>query len=234
MALKIKADTLHDFIVKATAKGLVADCKLVFDELGLRMQHKDSPGMVYIDAFLDKTAFVDYEAMTLEVKSTDVLLKALVQFGDNVIQLARTETMARVFSDTMGFDLALAENVVCHKVVDTSKLVYDHNIIVRSSMAKQLVEMAKVVKSDEVFVQNAGKELIYHLGKASDKASVKSPTLIDANYVTTFDLTYFTKLTANMAPMVEFSIGCERPSKWTEKTDKLVITYLLTPVIPAA
>jgi len=230
MTLKIKASTLHSFLVKTTANGLVTDCKLVFGENALEMKHKDPPGVIYIGGFLDKSAFVEYEPMTLEMKSTETVLKILAMFKDNVINIVRNDNMAKIQDETSSFDLALAEKVACHKEGPIPALDYDNTLLCKKSMADQIVKSSSVVKSDSIVVANENKVLSFSIGKESDKAQVTCATPVDEKKTTTFDLGYFQKLTSNMDIIFDLSIGDNVPSKFHEKTDKYECTYFITPV----
>lgn len=230
MTLKVKAEIIRNFLVKTTADGLVKDCKLVFGAKGLEMMHKDENGVVLIQGLLDKSVFGEYEEMTLEVKDTNTLLKALRTFKDNLLNIVRENNMAKIFDENGGFDLALAEQVDCHFDKELPALEFNNTILTKKSMVTGIAERQGIVASETVLVQNANKELVFQVGEQVDHAQVRMPTNCDVEVSAVFDADYFNKLAKNFDAVFDLSIGFEgTPSRFVEKTDKYAITYYLTP-----
>lgn len=231
MVLKIEANKLREFIVKTTADGLVKDCYLDFKEDGLHMSHKDEQGVVLIVGVLDKSNFKGYDPVNLVIKDSNVFIKSLKTFGDNLLNIVKKDNMVRIFDENGGFDLALAESVDCHFDKPVPGLEYNNTILVKKSMVTGIVERSSIVKSESILVQNVGKELIFQIGEETDHADVRMPTSVEQDVTTSFDLEYFKNLTKNFDTVFDLSIGFDGvPSKFVEKNDKYSIIYFLTPV----
>jgi len=228
--IKIKANKLKDFLIKTTADGLVSDAKLIFSVTGLKMQHKDEPGVICIVGLLDKSNFNEYEELILDVKSTKTLINALKTFKDNMINIVKKDNMAKILDENGGFDLALAEKIICYKE-SQGELAYKNKILVKKSMVDTIVERSSIVASDEVIILNKDKELSFSIGKESDLANSKAISNVEEELKTSFDLAYFKSITAKLDPIFDFSIGVNgMPSRFEEKTDKYSITYYITPI----
>lgn len=230
--MKIKAKALRDFLIKSTADGLVTDAKLEFLATGLQMRHKDPVGVVYVAAFLNKTEFLDYPTteLILEIRDTDVLLRMLKSFGEDIIQITREGNMAKIQSESSSFDLALGEKIECFKPGDIPKLEYSHSIICKKSMVETIIEAAKIVKSETVEATNKDKKFNFNIGKESDKAKVFCESLVDEELKTIFDLKYFERVSNALGMIFDLNIGGEMPSKFTEKSDKHNLLIYMSPV----
>jgi len=232
MTIKIKADALKDFFVKATADGLVTDAKLEFLATGLQMRHKDPAGIIYVAAFLSKTEFLDYSSpeTTLEIPDTGVLLQVLKTFGDATIQINREGNMAKIQSEDSSFDLTLGEKIECFKSGDIPKLEYTHSIICKKSMMDNIIKAAKIVKTDSIQALNKEKQFSFSIGKESNKAKVTCPTAIDEELKTLFDRNYFERVYNALGLLFDLSIGGEMPSRFTEKSDKHNLLIYMSPI----
>lgn len=229
MVLKIKANELLTFIKKTTASGKVEDCSMKFIAEGLSMIHKDEAGVILIGGLLSKTAFSDYEEMEINIKDTGILLKTIASFKDNVINIIKKDNMLRILDEDGGFDLALAEKVQCVKDA-IPDLEYDNKSLIKQSSVTTILERNKIVKSEDVNVVIENREIIFGVGKESDKAHTKSITNFEGTKKVVFDYVYFEILATNFDPVFDMCIDEELPSSFEEKTDKYTIKYFLTPI----
>ena len=230
MIMKIKANILKDFVTKCTANGLIEDCKLEFKEQGLNMIHTDLQGVIFIVGVLDKSAFDEYEQMTLEIKSTMPFIKALATFGDNIINIIKKDLMAKIMDENGGFDLALAEQITCARD-NMPVLEYNNVLIIKKSLFDIIYKRNEIVQTDEIEINVGNKEINFMIGKESDKAQSKTITSFEGNGSAKFDWDYFKNLTLNMGMIVDMSLGFKGvPTKFIEKTDKMCVTYYLTPI----
>ena len=229
MVLKIKSDLFKTFIKKATANGLIENCKLQFKEDGLHMVHKDQPGVVLIAGILSKEAFNEYETMDISIKSSSTLISVLTSFKDNLINIAISDNMVRFMDENGGIDLAMAEEVTCFKD-GAPDLKYDTKVIVKKSMIATITERNNIIKSDEIKISIKDKKLLFNIGKEVDKAEVSELTNCEKDISADFDLPYFKSLTAEMDAIVDLSLSNEFPSMFEEKSDKYTINYYLTAI----
>lgn len=229
MVLKVKADVLKDFIKKTTASGSIEDCKLEFKDNGLNMCHKDTPGVILIAGVLDKKVFQQYEVVTIPIKSSKTLITVLTTFKDNLINIVVDKNMIKIMDENGGIDLALAEQVSCHKEGIPS-LEYDNSVVVKKSMIDLIIQRNNIINSDEVKVIVENKKLFFKIGKEVDKAEVSEITNSSANVKADFDFSYFKNLTSEMDSIVDLSLSTELPSRFEENSLNYKIQYYLTPI----
>ena len=229
MVTKIKANILKDFLKKSTVNGAIEDCKLQFKSDGLNMIHKDQPGVILVAGVLDKKAFNGYEEMEIPIKNSKTLIDVLSTFGDNIINIVKSDNMIKLQDENGGIDLALAEEVICHKE-GVPELEYDNKIIIKKSMVDTISKRNSIVKSDELKVILKDKKILLKVGKEIDKAEVSEIVNSDKEVETNFDWSYFKSLTEQMDSIVDLSLSKELPSKFEEKSEMYSIQYFLTPI----
>lgn len=229
MVLKVKADVLRDFIKKTTASGLIEDCKLDFKEDGLHMCHKDQPGVILIAGVLDKKVFNQYENVSIPIKNSKTLITVLGTFKDNIINIVVKDNMIKIMDENGGIDLALAEQVSCHKEGAPS-LEYETTVVVKKSMIDLIVQRNAIIGSDEIKIAVENKKLFFKVGKEVDKAEVSEITNSNSEINVDFDLPYFKSLTSEMDSIVDLSLSKELPSRFAERSLNYVIEYYLTPI----
>lgn len=229
MVLKVKANVLRDFVVKSTANGLINDCKLTFGDKGLTMSHKDQPGVILIQSFLDKSAFSEYNVITVSVKDTQRFIKSLKTFGENMVNIVAENNMMKIMDENGGFELAMAESVSC--VFDKPlNLPHEYKVLVKKSTVENIVERSKIIQSEDVRVLNRNKTLAFQIGKESDLAQTQMISSEEREFSILFDLVYFKTLVENFDPVFDMHIGtAEIPAKFEEKTQTYSIAYYLTP-----
>lgn len=229
MTTQIKASILKIFIDKATVNGKVEDCKLQFLPEGLVMRHKDLPGILFVDAVLSKEAFDSYESnVSINVKNSLTLSKVLKTFGDNVIQITVENGQALFQSANGGYQLTLAEKVICHKEnAPDLKYLTAEDTVIPASQLKLIVERNSIVNHNIVYTSIADKKLTMSVGKENDSADVILATDSVANVKTQFDSEYFEQVTKVFDDVVIASLDAEKPSKFVERTNTSVITVYL-------
>lgn len=229
MVTKIKANTLKEFIKKTTVNGAIEDCKLEFKENGLNMVHKDQPGVILVAGVLDKKAFNSYEEMEVPIKSSSTLISVLNTFGDNLINIVKSDLLVKFMDENGGIELAMAEEVTCY-MEGIPELEYDNKVLIKKSMIKTISERNNIVKSDEIKVSLKDRKIFLNVGKENDKAEVSELANCDKEVETDFDWSYFKTLTGEMDTIVDMSISTELPAKFEEKSDLYTIQYYLTPI----
>lgn len=229
MVLKVKADKLMNFVKKSTASGMIEDCKLEFKMDGLHMCHKDQPGVILIAGVLDKSVFNEYEEMNISIKNAKTLITVLSTFKDNLINIIKENNMVKIMDDNGGIDLALAEQVSCHKD-GVPDLKYESNVIIKKSMIDTIMQRNSIINTDEIKVSVKDSKLLFNIGKEVDKAEVSEITNCENNIEVDFDLPYFQKLTSIMDQIVDLSLSTEYPSRFEEKSNNYTIQYYLTAI----
>lgn len=228
MTTQIKANVLKTFIDKATVNGLIEDCKLVFGPNGIDMLHKDLPGIILVDAHLDAEAFEQYEnGFTIEVKNSLMLSKILKTFDAEIIQITKEGSQALFQTEKGGYQLTLAEDVICWKE-QKPELDYENVSVIPASQLNKIVERNKIVNHDTVYTILQANKFHLKVGKENDEASVIIDTEAKGEYVTQFDSVYFEKITAVFNDVVKISLDNAKPSKFTESVDKMTVTVYLT------
>jgi hypothetical protein len=228
MVMKIKANTLKEFIRKTTVDGAIEDCKLEFKENGLNMIHKDQPGVILVAGILDKKAFTSYEVMEVPIKNSSTLIAVLNTFGDNLINIVKSDLLVKFVDENGGIELAMAEDVTCHKD-GIPEIEYDNKVLIKKSMIKTISERNKIVNSEEIKVILKDRKIFLKVGKETDKAEVSELANCDKEIEANFDWDYFKNLTDEMDTIVDLSLRTDIPSRFEEKSELYTIQYYLTP-----
>jgi hypothetical protein len=227
--IKIKASVLREFLLKTTANGTITDGKLQFTDKGLEMYHKDEPGVIAVCGILNKANFPEYEIMSLNVKSTDQILKGLKTTKDNIINIVKQGNNVKIMDENGGFDLSQAEKILLFLEGGVPGLTYDHSVLVKKSMVDDIIEKSKIVSSDEMKIVNKDKKLMFVVGNEADSAYAEALSSVEKEYSSEFEIMYIDTLASVLDPIFNLSIGGKVPSRFEEKTDKYNVIYFLTP-----
>jgi len=228
--IKVKANILKNFIQKTTGNELIQDCKLNFTEKGLVMTHKDSPGIIFISGTLYKTNFVEYEEMSIDIKSTITLIKTLKSFKDNVINIIKEGNMAKFFDASGSLDLATAEMIECFKDVKLD-FKYDNISTIPKIVIDTVIERNSIVATEEMMINIENKQVSFVLGQESDVAQTHCDTRFEGKKSVLLNFDYFSKLAGVFDTVFNMSIHDDEktPMKFSEKTNEYEIDYYLTP-----
>jgi hypothetical protein len=231
MTTQIRANVLKTFIDKATVNGLVEDCKLVFTDNGISMRHKDLPGVILVEAELSKDAFEVFEKVSdINVKNSKTLSSVLKTFGENIVQIVVKDNQVVFQTENGGYQLTLAEDVVCYK--DKSpELSYAGETFIPVGQLKLIVERNKIVNSDLVYVTNKDSQLALKVGKESDTADVIISSDITDEIATQFDATYFEEITKVFNEVATVSLDSKKPSKFVEKANGMTVTVYISKLV---
>ena len=230
MAIKVNANDFLVFLKKTTANGLVEDCKLKFTNNGLEMQHINIKKNILIDGNFPKDNFDAYENTEINIKNTETLLKALVTFGDTMINIVVKDNMVRIMNSTGGIDLSQAENVECYDAESIEKVTdieYDNALVIKKSMIDTIIKLNSIIKSEQIIVELKDKKVSFNIGDKIDKANVHENVTSDKECRAVFEFTLFQKLTSQMDMLIDLSLAAEVPTRFVENSDKHTITYYL-------
>ena len=106
--MKINSKTLADFIKKVTINGSIPDGILKFQTDGLVLTVSDITRIGAVSGLLKSSNFVEYNQMSIPVKSFNTLISALNSMSGN-ITLTKESNIFRIISDSNEFDMIMPD-----------------------------------------------------------------------------------------------------------------------------
>ena len=234
--MRIKAETLKNFVRKASLNGAIKTMNFNFLEDGLHSKIRDISNTALTETFLSRDAFSDYKPIgELYIKDTLALLKYLSSFQDE-IELSNVEEYALSFKDDSREIIVLTgAKIVCDNIFEdefptisvNSKFTIDKESLKSTYKDLSFVEYASVeINRDEdsvtFVIGNSNETDEFRNTVSVEHSDVKARVVIGS---------LFKNLYECVDDTINVFLETDKPIRVEEETDILKFKCLIAPII---
>jgi hypothetical protein len=154
--MKIKSETMINFLRRLSLNGKIADCVLNFGENGLSSRVM-SINVAYVEDSLDKKEFSDYAPIgEVGIKNNRMLISMLERYSDKTVMLELKENKLVIVSETGSTFYTLCEksNIDNHTEESMEKVISElpQSFEVDVSRLSSIKKAAKTLGTSQVFI----------------------------------------------------------------------------------
>lgn len=227
--MKIEAKKLSNFFKKFDS--INTECILNFDENGLKASTMTPSNIGRLDVTLNKTAFIEYNAIgKIGVQDINILKNITAKF-DKEIELIVEGNLLTLKEKGKKVECELISVDFLTECNEMKELDYTDKFDVGSDVIKTFIADANVNKEVNYVLKTTEKSFVLeNTGKFKFNNNIEVPECVggaDSKYGELFSQV-FANITEDN---VRLSLGENFPLKILERSDDMIVSYIIAPIV---
>lgn len=228
--MKIKTKTLTGFLKKArmTGKQSIPEGVLRFENDGLKISANSAPKQSRVMAWLNKTAFTEYEAIgNVAMNDMENVVKVLDRFGET-ITIKKEGNLLNIKGDGKSVDVELVNENFLETDTNEPNLTFTDNFEIKAEKLHDVIKDVQMNKDAVLTIKTAEKSVAFtNTGKYKFMNTVEAPSCKGGVSVSFGDP--FIDCVSELDGNLQISVATNYPCKIIEKLETSVVTIIIAP-----
>jgi hypothetical protein len=228
--MKIKTKVLVGFLKKArmTGRQSIPEGVLRFENDGLKMSANSSPKQSRVMAWLNKAAFVEYEAIgNVAMNDMENVVKVLDRFGD-MITIKKEGNLLTIKGDGKNVDIELVNESFLETDTNEPNLNFTDVFEIKAEKLHDIIRDVELNKDAILTIKTAEKSVAF-----SNSGKYKFLNVIDApsckgGVAVSFGEP-FIECVSELDGNLQISVAKDYPCKIIEKLENSVVNIIVAP-----